>query len=205
MPGRINIESIIKRTPVNSDDNRAHSRRLCQREQHVNGIRSAGSEQCRVSDAPYSATYTTRFLYGDPDSNQEAGSIRVPGSSFSDLEETFRRIWRIVSSQILTETPSGIEPLSSTDGRLLLLTVYQVGSKLKPIPVSALSPPLHIAYLISGSVDDGDMLQLTLQALYHPNNQDVVHLDAEPSSQERLDHATTCRLTILSPDSTMSE
>ncbi|XP_073150912.1 beta-glucuronosyltransferase GlcAT14B-like isoform X2 [Henckelia pumila] len=62
-----------------------------------------------------------------------------------------------------------------------------IESKLHPLPVSALPPPPRFAYLISGSAGDGGMLRRTLQALYHPNNQYVVHLDAESSPEERLD------------------
>uniref|UniRef100_A0A5B7AV69 Xylosyltransferase 1-like n=1 Tax=Davidia involucrata TaxID=16924 RepID=A0A5B7AV69_DAVIN len=62
-----------------------------------------------------------------------------------------------------------------------------VESKLHPLPTSSLPPPPRLAYLISGSAGDGNMLQRTLQALYHPNNRYVVHLDAESSPQERLD------------------
>ncbi|CAA2987885.1 beta-glucuronosyltransferase 14B-like [Olea europaea subsp. europaea] len=62
-----------------------------------------------------------------------------------------------------------------------------VESKLRPIPISTLPPPPRLAYLISGSAGDGGMLRRTLQALYHPHNQYVVHLDAESSAQERLD------------------
>ena len=62
-----------------------------------------------------------------------------------------------------------------------------VESKLRPLPISSLPPPPRFAYLISGSAGDGDMLKRTLQALYHPNNQYVVHLDAESSPEERLD------------------
>ncbi|XP_019183329.1 PREDICTED: beta-glucuronosyltransferase GlcAT14B-like [Ipomoea nil] len=87
--------------------------------------------------------------------------------------------------------------LTSSDGTPLL-PLYRyyastsaasifIESKLRPIPVSALPPPPRIAYLISGSAGDGNMLRRTLQALYHPNNQYVVHLDAESSPQERLD------------------
>ncbi|KAK6128349.1 hypothetical protein DH2020_037909 [Rehmannia glutinosa] len=91
--------------------------------------------------------------------------------------------------------------LTSPDGTpLLSLTGYYstsssagaasvfVESKLKPLPVSNLpqSPP-RFAYLISGSAGDGGMLRRTLEALYHPNNQYVVHLDAESSAEERLD------------------
>ncbi|XP_065877828.1 beta-glucuronosyltransferase GlcAT14B-like [Euphorbia lathyris] len=62
-----------------------------------------------------------------------------------------------------------------------------VEPKLQPIPISTLPPPPRFAYLISGSAGDGNMLKRTLQALYHPNNQYVVHLDRESSPQERFD------------------
>ena len=62
-----------------------------------------------------------------------------------------------------------------------------VETKIHPIPTSNLPPPPRFAYLISGSAGDGSMLKRTLQALYHPNNQYVVHLDRESSDEERLD------------------
>ncbi|CAK9162857.1 unnamed protein product [Ilex paraguariensis] len=62
-----------------------------------------------------------------------------------------------------------------------------VESKLHPIPISTEPPPPRFAYLISGSNGDGNMLKRTLQALYHPNNCYVVHLDAESSPEERID------------------
>ncbi|KAL3526478.1 hypothetical protein ACH5RR_011134 [Cinchona calisaya] len=62
-----------------------------------------------------------------------------------------------------------------------------VESKLHPLPISSLPPPPRFAYLISGSAGDGNMLKRTLLALYHPNNQYVVHLDAESSPEESLD------------------
>ncbi|VFQ58532.1 unnamed protein product [Cuscuta campestris] len=87
--------------------------------------------------------------------------------------------------------------LTSSDGTPLLpLYSYYasasaasvfIESKLRPLGVSTLPPPPRIAYLISGSAGDGTMLKRTLQALYHPNNQYVVHLDAESSPEERLD------------------
>ncbi|KAL8144504.1 hypothetical protein V2J09_017536 [Rumex salicifolius] len=60
-----------------------------------------------------------------------------------------------------------------------------VESKLRPLPISAMPPPPRFAYLISGSAGDGHMLHRTLLALYHPNNQYVVHMDLESSDQER--------------------
>lgn len=62
-----------------------------------------------------------------------------------------------------------------------------VESKLQPTPVSLLPPPPRFAYLISGSVGDGNMIKRTLLALYHPNNVYVVHLDRASSESERLD------------------
>lgn len=62
-----------------------------------------------------------------------------------------------------------------------------VESKLHVLPISTLPPPPRLAYLISGSVGDGNTLKRTLQALYHPHNTYVVHLDLEASPEERLD------------------
>ncbi|KAL5722502.1 Beta-glucuronosyltransferase GlcAT14A [Ranunculus cassubicifolius] len=62
-----------------------------------------------------------------------------------------------------------------------------VESKLHPLPISSIPPPPKFAYLISGSIGDGDMLKRTLQALYHPINQYVVHLDLESTPKERRD------------------
>ncbi|KAL0285505.1 UNVERIFIED_CONTAM: Beta-glucuronosyltransferase GlcAT14A [Sesamum angustifolium] len=88
--------------------------------------------------------------------------------------------------------------LTSPDGTTLLplhryylssaaATSIFVEAKFKPIPVSNLPPPPRLAYLISGSAGNGKMLRRTLEALYHPNNHYVVHLDAESSAEERLD------------------
>lgn len=84
---------------------------------------------------------------------------------------------------------------SSSQARLIPLSVYGlrssvfVESKINPLSVSVTPPPPppRLAYLISGSSGDGQMLKRTLMALYHPNNQYVVHLDRESSAEERLD------------------
>jgi hypothetical protein len=87
---------------------------------------------------------------------------------------------------------------SSGQTRLIPFSVYGfrssvfVESKINPVSVSLTvsvspPPPPRLAYLISGSSGDGQMLKRTLMALYHPNNQYVVHLDRESSPEERLD------------------
>ncbi|KAI9119159.1 hypothetical protein K1719_009834 [Acacia pycnantha] len=85
--------------------------------------------------------------------------------------------------------------LSSPDGTSIfpiyrsLTATYSVfvESKLHPIPVSYLPPPPSFAYLISGSVGDGNALKRTLLALYHPRNSYIVHLDLESPPEERAD------------------
>ncbi|PSR87641.1 Beta-glucuronosyltransferase [Actinidia chinensis var. chinensis] len=62
-----------------------------------------------------------------------------------------------------------------------------IESRLRPIATSTAAAPPRFAYLISGSAGDGNMLKRTLQALYHPNNRYVVHLDAESPPHERID------------------
>ncbi|TKY73188.1 Xylosyltransferase 1 [Spatholobus suberectus] len=60
-----------------------------------------------------------------------------------------------------------------------------VESKLSVSPTSTNAVP-RIAYLISGSMGDGESLKRTLKALYHPWNHYAVHLDLEASAKERL-------------------
>ncbi|CAJ1944520.1 unnamed protein product [Sphenostylis stenocarpa] len=64
-----------------------------------------------------------------------------------------------------------------------------VESKLRVSSTSSTDSVPRIAYLISGSMGDGETLKRTLKALYHPRNQYAVHLDLEASTQERLELA----------------
>ncbi|KAK7264936.1 hypothetical protein RJT34_32549 [Clitoria ternatea] len=69
-----------------------------------------------------------------------------------------------------------------------------VESKLRVSSASSWSNRVpRIAYLISGSIGDGESLKRTLKALYHPRNQYAVHLDLEASPKERLDLANFVR------------
>lgn len=55
---------------------------------------------------------------------------------------------------------------------------------LPPVP----SPP-KLAYLISGTRGDGFRMQRTLQAVYHPHNYYLLHLDLAATVQERVELA----------------
>ncbi|XP_052178011.1 beta-glucuronosyltransferase GlcAT14B-like [Diospyros lotus] len=63
--------------------------------------------------------------------------------------------------------------------------------KVMHTPSPPSSPPIpRFAYLISGSKGDLEKLWRTLQAVYHPLNQYVVHLDLESPAKERLELAS---------------
>ncbi|CAK9151372.1 unnamed protein product [Ilex paraguariensis] len=51
--------------------------------------------------------------------------------------------------------------------------------------VSKLEPP-RLAYLISGTKGDSQRMMRTLQAVYHPRNQYILHMDLEAPPRERL-------------------
>lgn len=68
---------------------------------------------------------------------------------------------------------------------------YFAESKINQAPAPPAAPPVpRFAYLISGSKGDLEKLWRTLQALYHPRNYYVVHLDLESPPQERLELAS---------------
>ncbi|BFG40076.1 hypothetical protein CerSpe_263500 [Prunus speciosa] len=82
---------------------------------------------------------------------------------------------------------------SSSSSRLYKTRVknelpHFVESKLK-VSATSKDPVPRLAYLISGSMGDGESLKRTLKALYHPRNQYAVHLDLEASAEERMDLA----------------
>ncbi|KAL3503210.1 hypothetical protein ACH5RR_037659 [Cinchona calisaya] len=66
-----------------------------------------------------------------------------------------------------------------------------VEAKVKESPPPPAAPPVpRFAYLIAGSKGDLEKLWRTLQALYHPRNYYVVHLDLESPAEERLELAS---------------
>lgn len=61
-----------------------------------------------------------------------------------------------------------------------------------PTPSVPLAPKL--AYLISGTKGDSHRMKRVLQAIYHPNNQYILHLDLEAPPKERIDLARYVKL-----------
>lgn len=53
---------------------------------------------------------------------------------------------------------------------------------------SSADPP-RIAYLLEGTKGDGARMRRALQAIYHPRNQYILHLDLEAPPRERIDLA----------------
>ncbi|XP_057955212.1 beta-glucuronosyltransferase GlcAT14A-like [Malania oleifera] len=51
----------------------------------------------------------------------------------------------------------------------------------------------RLAYLISGTKGDSQRMMRTLQAVYHPRNQYILHLDLEAPPRERLDLAISVK------------
>ncbi|CAA0816196.1 Core-2/I-branching beta-1-6-N-acetylglucosaminyltransferase family protein [Striga hermonthica] len=56
---------------------------------------------------------------------------------------------------------------------------------LKSVEASELEPP-RLAYLISGTKGDSRRMMRTLQAVYHPRNRYILHMDLEAPPRERL-------------------
>lgn len=56
-------------------------------------------------------------------------------------------------------------------------------------PVALGNEAPRIAYLITGTKGDSQRMRRTLQAIYHPRNQYILHLDLEAPPRERIDLA----------------
>ncbi|BBN02772.1 beta-glucuronosyltransferase [Marchantia polymorpha subsp. ruderalis] len=61
-------------------------------------------------------------------------------------------------------------------------------------PPSGMPAPPRLGYVISGTKGDGARMKRVLQALYHPRNHYVLHLDLEASPRERVELARSIRL-----------
>lgn len=89
---------------------------------------------------------------------------------------------------------SGMDPNSSYYERRHLKIIYDSDGKIlesdiSQLPLSELPMPPRIAYLISGTKGDGQRMRRTLQALYHPQNHYLLHLDLEAPPRERIELA----------------
>lgn len=96
-------------------------------------------------------------------------SFKVSSSSFSSLWTISRQAEKNPPENAVTEKNP------STNAELL--------------PSNMPNPPPRLAYLISGSKGDGERIKRVLQALYHPRNQYILHLDLEALPAERIDLA----------------
>ncbi|CAA0808627.1 Core-2/I-branching beta-1-6-N-acetylglucosaminyltransferase family protein [Striga hermonthica] len=78
-----------------------------------------------------------------------------------------------------------IAPLVSQDSPEAVFIEPELRKSLKSVGPSELEPP-RLAYLISGTKGDSKRMMRTLQAVYHPRNWYILHMDLEAPPRERL-------------------
>ncbi|KAK8956014.1 hypothetical protein KSP40_PGU008884 [Platanthera guangdongensis] len=110
-------------------------------------------------------------------------SLLISAALFSSSLSFSRRTLVFLS---LSQTRIG-----ATDGEDSLFVEPKL--RLPPLPATPANAVPRLAYLISGSAGDGGSLRRTLQALYHPVNSYVVHLDLEASPAERMELVAAVR------------
>ncbi|KAF6163223.1 hypothetical protein GIB67_025087 [Kingdonia uniflora] len=69
---------------------------------------------------------------------------------------------------------------------------YFLGTEVKKFVRKEVAPP-RLAYLISGTKGDSQRMKRTLQAVYHPRNQYILHLDLEAPPRERIELTTSVK------------
>lgn len=74
--------------------------------------------------------------------------------------------------------------------RVTYVEDYLVQQKLS----SDMPPPPRLGYLISGTRGDGLRMKRVLQAIYHPRNHYILHLDLDAPPRERVELARYIRL-----------
>ncbi|XP_010278355.1 PREDICTED: beta-glucuronosyltransferase GlcAT14A-like [Nelumbo nucifera] len=100
----------------------------------------------------------------------------------------------------LFSSPHGKDPLSFdfiSFARMEDTSEYFVESNLKRSfgrPRNSKMEAPRIAYLISGTKGDTRRMRRTLQAVYHPRNQYILHLDLEAPPRERIELTTTIKI-----------
>ncbi|MED6185631.1 hypothetical protein PIB30_058993 [Stylosanthes scabra] len=81
-------------------------------------------------------------------------------------------------------------PRSEDSGGLFVESDFEKPSNANV--VQRMEPP-RLAYLISGTKGDSLRMMRTLQAVYHPRNQYILHLDLEAPPRERLELANAVK------------
>ncbi|KAK8954212.1 hypothetical protein KSP39_PZI002244 [Platanthera zijinensis] len=124
-------------------------------------LRSPGLDRKWILPLAIGSTFSLLLLFLATLSSPETPFVLLPFSLFSSL-------------------------LSSSPASSSFYAPTFVESKLRSSSSSPSLPvPPRLAYLISGSSGDGGLLIRTLEALYHPSNRYVVHLEAAASLKER--------------------
>eukprot|EP00249_Psilotum_nudum_P010761 c22747_g1_i2 orf=203-976(+) len=77
---------------------------------------------------------------------------------------------------------------------------YFVEAELAQVPRSDVPASPRLAYLISGTKGDGQRMKRLLQALYHPRNWYVLHLDLEAPPKERIELSRYVKLETVFVD-----
>lgn len=82
--------------------------------------------------------------------------------------------------------PFDVSTFTKTEESEEYFVESEIKKELEANAASKIEAP-RIAYLISGTKGDSHRMMRTLQAIYHPRNQYVLHLDLEAPPRERLD------------------
>ena len=119
---------------------------------------------------------------------------------------TMERKWRLpliasllVSVILVVLAALSLKPASSSYFNFLQKEEQSifVEDSLVGQPLVTLPSAPRFAYLISGNKGDGARIRRTLQALYHPRNYYVLHLDLEAPPRERVELARYVRFEPL--------
>ncbi|KAK9092565.1 hypothetical protein Syun_027476 [Stephania yunnanensis] len=94
----------------------------------------------------------------------------------------------IISSFHTINSIFSIFPLRAFPNQTKIVFIEEKISHPPPQPEKSSIP--RLAYLVSGSKGDLEKLWRTLQALYHPWNEYIVHLESESRLEERLELAS---------------
>ncbi|XP_010556817.1 PREDICTED: beta-glucuronosyltransferase GlcAT14B [Tarenaya hassleriana] len=91
------------------------------------------------------------------------------------------------------QLPLDVVPVSSSEESNEYFVESDFRQSLNSTRKKSNSEPPRLAYLISGTKGDSQRMMRTLQAVYHPRNQYILHLDLEAPPRERLELAMSVK------------